>query len=101
MHCRFTNREIIRAERLFEPSSGIAGVAATPSAIAKRRAHGILMTTNFMLVMPLGALSARQLRCHWLKNPAVRASLFYVHIATQVRGWLVYDVSVEYAFCRL
>jgi hypothetical protein len=32
----------------------------------------------------LGALAARQLRCHWLKNPAVRASLFYVHFATQV-----------------
>jgi hypothetical protein len=31
---------------------------------------------------------ARQLRCHWLKNPAVRASLFYVHIATQVSSFL-------------
>jgi hypothetical protein len=100
MRCRFTNREIVRAERLFGPSSGIAGVAATPSAIAKRRAHGILMTTNFMLVMPLGALAARQLRCHWLKNPAVRASLFYVHIATQVWVTQGLEASFDDAYCR-
>jgi hypothetical protein len=41
---------------------------------------------NFIVVMPLGALAARQLRCHWLQNPRVRASLFYVHIATQVHA---------------
>lgn len=42
------------------------------------------MAINFIVIFPLGALAARQLRSHWLRSPAVRASLFYVHIATQV-----------------
>lgn len=59
--------------------------AADPQAISRRKAHGVLMAVNFIVILPLGALAARQLRCHWIKNPRIRASLFYVHIILQVR----------------
>jgi hypothetical protein len=59
--------------------------AADPKAISRRKAHGVLMAVNFIIILPLGALAARQLRCHWIKNPRIRASLFYVHIILQVR----------------
>lgn len=80
--CRSSNREII------DLPQGLFGTASTtaadPKAIVKRRAHGILMAVNFILVFPLGALAARQLRSHWLASPAIRAAMFYVHIITQV-----------------
>lgn len=80
--CRATNRAII------DLSNGLFGSASTATAdhkaISRRRAHGTLMAVNFILVFPLGALGARQLRSHWLKSPRIRAALFYVHIITQV-----------------
>lgn len=87
---RRSNREIINVpQQLFSAgasslASTVGAVPATTVAVRNRKAHGVLMTINFMLVMPLGALAARQLRCHWLKNPVIRGALFYVHIATQV-----------------
>lgn len=63
---------------------GSATITIDDTARARRKAHGVLMALNFIVVLPLGALAARQLRCHWVKIPAVRASLFYVHVATQV-----------------
>ena len=81
---RTSNREVI------ELKEGLFGAASTStavggSAVTLRRTHGILMAVNFVGIFPLGALAARQLRCHWLRSPAVRASLFYVHVFTQVR----------------
>jgi len=42
------------------------------------------MAVNFILIFPLGALMARQLRTLWLKSSWVKALLFYAHIGTQV-----------------
>jgi len=71
-------------------NDGLFGTASTvvedPKAISTRRAHGLLMAINFVIIFPLGALCARQLRSHWLRSPAIRASLFYVHIITQLVG---------------
>jgi hypothetical protein len=85
---RTSNREVI------ELKEGLLGAASTSkavggSAITLRRTHGILMAVNFVGIFPLGALAARQLRCHWLRSPAVRASLFYVHVFTQVCSGMV------------
>lgn len=44
------------------------------------------MAVNFIVIFPLGAIAARQLRSHWLTNPRLRASMFYVHIFTQITG---------------
>jgi len=79
---RLDNREVLQLDDgLFGTAST---VAADRDAIKKRKAHGVLMAVNFVVIFPLGALGARQLRSHWLRSPAIRASLFYVHIATQV-----------------
>jgi hypothetical protein len=82
--CRNGNREIIDLQQgLFGTAST---AAADPKAILNRRAHGVLMAINFILILPLGALAARQLRSHWITSPRVRASMFYVHMAAQVRN---------------
>lgn len=77
------------SKEIVELNNGMFGAAALaqadPKAITRRRAHGILMALNFIIIFPLGALAARQLRCHWITNPRVRAAMFYVHICTQVR----------------
>lgn len=77
----------MRRSTLFDSAAGTT-VQGGPGndAYNRRVAHGSLMAINFLLVLPLGALAARQLRSHWLTSPAIRASLFYVHIATQVRS---------------
>lgn len=83
--CRTSNREVI------ELSDGLFGASVTTStakpsmAVMLRQTHGILMAVNFIVVFPLGALAARQLRCHWLRSPVIRAAMFYVHVFTQVR----------------
>eukprot|EP00775_Hariotina_reticulata_P012536 gene12536-12669_t len=87
------NRDVVTMQKLFDAGSsgpGAAGLLAgysaassSSSGIKARRAHGILMAVNFMLVLPLGALAARQLRTHWLSSTAIKAALFYLHIATQ------------------
>lgn len=82
LFCRNGNREIIDLRQgLFGTAST---AAADPKAIFQRRAHGILMAVNFIVIFPLGALAARQLRSHWIKSPRVRASMFYVHMVAQV-----------------
>jgi hypothetical protein len=81
--CRNGNREIIDLRQgLFGTAST---AAADPKAISRRKAHGALMAVNFIVIFPLGALAARQLRCHWITSPRVRASMFYVHMTAQVR----------------
>jgi hypothetical protein len=80
--CRRTHKEIIDLKDGIFGTSSTA--AADPKAISRRMAHGVLMAVNFIVILPLGALAARQLRCHWIKSPRIRASLFYVHIILQV-----------------
>ncbi|WIA19191.1 hypothetical protein OEZ85_003836 [Tetradesmus obliquus] len=60
--------------------------AADPLAVKRRTQHGCLMAVNFILVFPLGALLARQLRARWLNSLAAKAVLFYMHIALQMSG---------------
>jgi hypothetical protein len=62
--------------------------AADPRAVKLRTQHGTLMAVNFIVVFPLGALMARQLRARWLNSLAAKAVLFYMHIAVQVRSLL-------------
>jgi hypothetical protein len=82
--CRSGNREIIDLRQgLFGTAST---AAADPKAISRRKAHGALMAVNFIVILPLGALAARQLRCHWITSARVRASMFYVHMIAQVRN---------------
>ncbi|WIA39466.1 hypothetical protein OEZ86_005565 [Tetradesmus obliquus] len=60
--------------------------AADPLAVKRRTQHGCLMAVNFIIVFPLGALLARQLRARWLNSLAAKAVLFYMHIALQMSG---------------
>lgn len=90
--CSFSAAPNRTSKEIVELNNGMFGAAALaqadPKAITRRRAHGILMALNFIIIFPLGALAARQLRCHWITNPRVRAAMFYVHICTQVRRLL-------------
>lgn len=83
-HCRAEDSQVLQLRQgVFGPA--IEAVDMKQDSKAKARtAHGALMAVNFILIMPLGALAARHLRCHWIKVHAVRAALFYVHIITQV-----------------
>ncbi|KAF6254205.1 heme peroxidase [Scenedesmus sp. NREL 46B-D3] len=60
--------------------------AADPRAVQLRTQHGTLMAVNFIVVFPLGALMARQLRARWLNSLTAKAVLFYMHIAVQMCG---------------
>eukprot|EP00877_Chromochloris_zofingiensis_P003835 jgi/Chrzof1/13452/Cz07g33210.t1 len=80
-------RGAIQLTQLFGSNATITGTKAVSEVgLTQRRAHGTLMAINFVVILPLGALLARQLRTHWIKSTAIKASLFYVHIATQVTG---------------
>jgi hypothetical protein len=82
-----------------DASSVSIDTAADPRAIKLRTQHGTLMAVNFIVVFPLGALMARQLRARWLNSLAAKAVLFYMHIAVQVRrgvkcmAWPVFGLN--------
>jgi len=63
------------------------------SGIKGRRTHGALMLSNFLFILPLGAVLARQLRSHWIKKEAVKGALFYSHIIMQVTGVVIATVG--------
>lgn len=87
--CSIDNRAVLELPgSLFgsDANSAIITTATDPTALKLRYQHGTLMAVNFVLVFPLGALIARQLRARWLSSLAVKAVLFYLHITVQV--WL-------------
>jgi hypothetical protein len=86
-NCSIANRAVLQLNgALFggDASSVSVDTAADPHAIKLRTQHGTLMAVNFIVVFPLGALMARQLRARWLNSLAAKAVLFYMHIAMQV-----------------
>lgn len=85
--CSIDNRAVLELKGpLFggNPADVAIVTAADPLAVKRRTQHGCLMAVNFILVFPLGALLARQLRARWLNSLAAKAVLFYMHIALQV-----------------
>lgn len=96
--CSVDNRVAIELPGLlFAEAANVQEVSSLDAtALNHRVQHGTLMAVNFILVFPLGALMARQLRARWLKYPNVKALLFYLHIGTQV-GRLVVDMLYAYS----
>lgn len=83
--CSVDNRVAIELPGLlFGQGSTVQEEASiAPIALKHRVEHGTLMAVTFILVFPLGALMARQLRSKWLKSAGAKAVLFYLHIGTQ------------------
>eukprot|EP00775_Hariotina_reticulata_P010239 gene10239-10398_t len=61
-------------------------IVARGFALRHHTQHGLLMAMNFIVILPLGALMARQLRAVWLQSPALKTALFYVHVGVQLCG---------------